>query len=337
MQAASYISETMTVYEGIAKYDAAAKNIFKDKKILAHILKECAVEFKECSIEDIEKKYIEGDILVSKIGVDTDTTHGQEVEEDYHPVIAGKDTEQKTTTEGSNYYDILFDAVAPDGDKKIRLIINLEIQSNENKGYPIVKRGLYYCSRMISAQYGPVFVNKHYEKIRKVYSIWIIVDPRLKASDTITRYELTEKNLWGNYHENVQNYDLLNVVMIRLSKSSDTAARLMRLVYVCLSDMPLFERKNILEKEYNIPTIEMEGTDMCNLGIGIYNKGVEQGIKQGVEQGEIIGAAKTESRYSKLVGILTKAKRYDDLERISDDKEYLHELMEKLVPVAANS
>lgn len=98
---------------------------------------------------------------------------------------------------------------------------------------------------------------------------------------------------------------------------------------VCLSDMPLFERKNILEKEYNIPTIEMEGTDMCNLGIGIYNKGVEQG--------EIIGAAKTESRYSKLVGILTKAKRYDDLERISDDKAYLHELMEKLVPVAANS
>lgn len=329
MQAESHISETMNVYEGIAKYDAAAKNIFKEKKILAHILKDCANEFKDCSIEDIARKYIEGDILVSKVGVNTDTTHTKNIEPGYHPVIAGKNTEHKTVTEGANYYDILFDVIAPNSDDRIRLIINLEIQSNENKGYPLVKRGLYYCSRMISAQYGPVFVNKHYENLRKVYSIWIIVDPNQQSSNTITRYELIEKNLWGSYHEKVKNYDLLNVVMIRLSKSSDTAAKLMRLIYVCLSNMPLEERKNILENEYNIPMTGMEATNMCNLGIGIYNKGIKQG--------EVIGVEKTEERYSKLVGILTKAKRYDDLDRISEDKTYLHELMEKLVPIDVNS
>ena len=38
-------------------------------------------------------------------------------------------------------------------------------------GYPIIKRALYYCSRMISFQYGSEFTEAHYEKIRKVYSI----------------------------------------------------------------------------------------------------------------------------------------------------------------------
>ena len=312
IQAASHLAETMTVYEGIARYDAAAKNMFKNKKILAYILKDCAVEFKDCSIEDIAKKYIEGDILISKVGVDTDTTHTKDIEEGYHPVIAGKDTEQKTATEGSNYYDILFDAVAPDGDDKIRLIINLEIQSDEKKSYPMVKRGLYYCSRMISAQYGPVFVNKHYEKLRKVYSIWIIVDSNKQSSDTINRYELTEKNLWGNYHVKVKNYDLLNVVMIRLSKSSYTAAKLIRLIYVCLSGGKLAERKDILEKEYNISMTETEASDMCNLGIGIYNKGFEQGetvgIEKGIEKGEIKGkldaAAKMKAKGMSLADII---------------------------------
>ena len=80
---------------------------------------------------------------------------------------------------------------------------------------------------------------------------------------------------------------------------------------------------------------------MCNLGIGIYNKGIEQGIEQGlvqgVKQGEAIGAEKTEDRYSKLVSILSKAKRYEDIERISEDKVYLHKLMDELVPVPAKA
>ncbi len=54
----------------------------------------------------------------------------------------------------------------------IRLIINIEAQNDFYPGYPLIKRGIYYCSRMISAQYGTEFKNSHYENIKKVYSIW---------------------------------------------------------------------------------------------------------------------------------------------------------------------
>ena len=67
------------------------------------------------------------------------------------------------------------------------------------------------------------------------------------------------------------------------SKSSYTAAKLIRLIYVCLSGGKLAERKDILEKEYNISMTDTEASDMCNLGIGIYNKGFEQGETVGIE------------------------------------------------------
>ena len=59
----------------------------------------------------------------------------------------------------------------------IRLIINVEAQTAFNPGYPLTKRAIYYCSRMISAQHGPIFTKSEYGKIRKVYSIWICTQP----------------------------------------------------------------------------------------------------------------------------------------------------------------
>jgi hypothetical protein len=51
------------------------------------------------------------------------------------------------------YYDIRFKAYVPGKDEPIMLIINLEIQLDDTPGYPLVKRGFYYCARMISEQY----------------------------------------------------------------------------------------------------------------------------------------------------------------------------------------
>ena len=71
----------------------------------------------------------------------------------------------------------VFFAVAPVSGELIRLIINIEAQNDYYPGYPLIKRGLYYCSRMISAQYGTEFTGSHYEQIKKVYSIWICINP----------------------------------------------------------------------------------------------------------------------------------------------------------------
>lgn len=63
------------------------------------------------------------------------------------------------------FYDVRFDAIAPksadsaEQEEVIRLIINVEAQTKFKPGYPLTKRAIYYCSRMISAQHGPILQN----------------------------------------------------------------------------------------------------------------------------------------------------------------------------------
>ncbi|MFR0733968.1 MAG: hypothetical protein ACLSHU_07035 [Oscillospiraceae bacterium] len=91
-----------------------------------------------------------------------------------------------------------FSAVAPGEDGKIGLIINIEAQSKYHPGYPLVKRAIYYCGRMLSAQYGSVFTQSHYGEIQKVYSIWICTRPPKERENTITSYTLQERHLVGH-------------------------------------------------------------------------------------------------------------------------------------------
>ena len=90
-------------------------------------------------------------------------------------------------------YDIRFFAVLPRNMEMVRMIINLEAQNDFYPGYPLIKRDIYCCSRMISAQYGTEFTNSHYEKIKKVYSIWICMNPPKKRQNSITKYSITEE------------------------------------------------------------------------------------------------------------------------------------------------
>lgn len=82
--------------------------------------------------------------------------------------IDGFNTEANAITEQTVYYDIRLKAIIPGNPEPLQLIINLEIQTNDNPGYPLVTRGFYYCARMISEQYGTVFTKEEYDKIQKV-------------------------------------------------------------------------------------------------------------------------------------------------------------------------
>jgi len=193
-------------------------------------------------------------------------------------------------------YDVRFSAVAPGEDGKIGLIINIEAQGKYHPGYPLVKRALYYCGRMLSAQYGSVFTQSHYEALRKVYSIWICSHPPLERENTITSYAVEERPLVGNVTEPVRHYDLLNVTMICLG--SPEGARyggLLRMLEV------LFKGRctpgqviQILEEEYDFSSARnMEGTvtAVCNLSQGFIEEGRERGMKEGRERGMREGRA----------------------------------------------
>ena len=129
---------------------------------------------------DIVEKYIEGTPEVGSVGVHVDDTNRPKKSTD---VIKGSNNEDSTLTEGTLFYDVRFDAIAPksadsaEQEEVIRLIINVEAQTKFKPGYPLTKRAIYYCSRMISAQHGSIFTKSEYGKIRKVYSIWICTQP----------------------------------------------------------------------------------------------------------------------------------------------------------------
>ena len=165
----------------------------KPKQILAQIMKGCVDEYSECSVEEIAEKYIEGTPEVGTVGVHVDDTNRSPKAPE---VITGSNNEDSTLTEGTINYDVRFDAIAPASEGStaqkdvIRLIINVEAQTAFNPGYPLTKRAIYYCSRMISAQHGPIFTNSEYGKIRKVYSIWVCTHPTKEFQNTLVRYSI---------------------------------------------------------------------------------------------------------------------------------------------------
>lgn len=71
--------------------------------------------------------------------------------------------------------------------------------------------------------HGTEFIDSYYEKIKKVYSIWICMNPPKNRKNSITRYYISEENLVGGVKERKADYDLMAAVMICLGEEdSDT-------------------------------------------------------------------------------------------------------------------
>ena len=179
-------------------------------------MKSCMKEYKDCSIRDIAGYYIEGIPEISQREV-----HRDEAPASDPGKIRGENTEDKAVNEGIVRYDIMFRAILPQGQEKIELIINIESQKDFYPGYPLIKRGIYYGCRMISSQYGTIFTNSHYEKIQKVYSIWICFNPPEKRKNSINIYSVKEKSVVGKVKEKEADYDLLTAVMICLDSGKE--------------------------------------------------------------------------------------------------------------------
>ncbi|MCI9023572.1 MAG: hypothetical protein HFG92_03875 [Dorea sp.] len=273
------IAKNIRVTDEKASYDAACKRLLSEKIILAWIMKNCLEEYRDCDVEEIAEKYIEGTPQVGEVAVSPD-------ESNRVSMIQGVGNEDTSLTEGTVTYDIRFLATAPVSGELIRLIINIEAQNDFYPGYPLIKRGIYYCSRMISAQYGTEFTNSHYENIKKVYSIWICMNPPKSRENSITRYYIAEENLVGSVKERKADYDLIAAVMICLGKESDSDTDLLKLLNVLLSTETGSQDKcQILEEDFHIrmtQILESEVSLMCNLSKGVEEKGIEKGRQEGI-------------------------------------------------------
>lgn len=278
MEVENILAKNITAAGDKAAYDACCKRLLANKIILAWIMKSCLEEYKDCDIQTIAEKYIEGDPQISAISVNPDEEQ-----------IQGSSTEDVTIQEGTITYDIRFFATVPISGEFVRLILNCEAQNNFYPGYPLLKRGIFYCSRMISAQYGKEFTDSHYENIRKVYSIWVCLNSPQKRRNTITKYLIKEENLIGNVREERKNYDLLTVIMICLgTPEDDNYTGILKLLEVLLSsERNPGEKKRILQEDFSIKMtkqLESEVSVMCNLSEDVEQRGIAKGVSQEREE-----------------------------------------------------
>ena len=121
MKVPNKLSKMLSTAGEKAAYDNACKKLLSNKIILAWIMKSCLQEYRECAIQEIAEKYIEGDLYVSEIPVYPD--------EETPELIKGLSTEDTTIAEGTVTYDIRFSALIPGTDNRLSLIImwNLRI------------------------------------------------------------------------------------------------------------------------------------------------------------------------------------------------------------------
>ena len=286
--------------------DESVKKVLAIKPILARILQGCVKEFENLPIADIENKYIEGTPSIACEAVHEDETV---------PVITGTNTEHKSINEGTVTFDLKFNAYVPKSDETMQMIINVEGQNNAS--YPILKRGIYYCGRMLSAQYGTIFTESHYEKLRKVVSIWVCFAGNQKQQNTINRYVLQEKALSGAFKASEEEYNLLEVIMVYLGDDDKTDNKLLKMLDKIFSEeYNVGEKISYLQDECGIDTtsnMNEEVDGMCNYSEYVRDKGRAEGM-------DIV---------NKLTALLLEAKRFDDLKRSTEDRDFQNQLLQE--------
>ena len=264
------------------QYDQAAKNILSEKPVAAYLLKGVVPEFKDASLKDIADKYIEGEIQVSSVPVNPGKTNTMARPRK----IQGLRNEIGALGEGWNTFDVIFHALTPEAGERIRLIVNFEAQKTFSEAalkYILMKRAVFYGSRLISAQKETEFSGSDYNGVKKVYTIWICMESPADRS-IINYYRMTEHHLVGKYKEPQENYDLLNIVMVYLAPGP-VRNRMLSMLQVIFQETTKSaeEKSKILKEKFDIDvTAEMEKElrTMCNLSEGIYERGMAQGIMQ---------------------------------------------------------
>ena len=267
-----------------AAYDALAKKILSGKAILAQILKYSVAEFADCSLEDIEQKYIEGDpsLTINTILLD-DTLY-----------IKGRNAESKSPNEGLVTFDIVFDAILPTDNEVAKFIVNVEPQkTTKNLHYKLMKRAVYYAARLISSQKEKEFKNDDYNKLKKIFSIWVCMDVQNYRADSIQEYRLTEKILHGNFHDEIKNYDLITIIVLNLGKNP-TSHRLLNLLHLIFMDLKSSEEKaKILHDDYQIELSRDMKEELKKMG-GLMQPLLDIAAEQAAAETKIKVAAETE-------------------------------------------
>lgn len=262
------------------QYDEQCKKVLGDKNVLSWILQRTVREYAGMNREEI-MKCIEGEPEIGSRRVNPGETNASQ--------ITGMANEDKVNEEGTIFYDIRFFAWIPKSREKIRLIINVEAQKKYHTGYSLTTRGVFYGARMISAQLGTEFEIPEYDKIKKVYSIWICMNAPQYIGNAISEYKLEKTDLIPGIPDRRKEYDKLSVVMVCLNTKKEAEDQFLGMLQTLFNtELAEKEKKERLEQEYEIQMENGFGKElslMCNLSDTVEERGIQKGIEKGIEQG----------------------------------------------------
>lgn len=246
------------------KLDKQIKRVLACKPILARILAEVVEECKGMSYDDVES-CIEGEILIEEIPVEPGLSN-----------IVGSSQEDYQNLEGMIRYDLRTYLMLPNQKEPqlAKILIDVEAQKDENPGYDIPVRGLYYGCRMISSQLSTEFsVDTNdpvkYGNVKKVYSIFICTETSQKRANCIEKYSIKKEMLCGENNDSPR-YDLLSAIIVNLSRKHDCGNTDNKLIHFLTDlfneEIPGNKKIDLLEKEYHLrltEEIEKEVLTMC--------------------------------------------------------------------------
>ena len=270
------------------------KKLLSNKQILAYVMKGCIPEYADIPLEDIPS-YIE----MSSIN-----TAECEYIDDHQVEVT-----DETIPGAQIKYDIQFEATIPmkhkkagrntPADKKVRMIINLESQAKDDPGYPLIKRALYYCSRLMARQKHPKdgFQHSDYDRIKKVCSIWICIGHNNQKNDVINTYKIQETCETKIWHAAREDYGLpfhsghgvskkegirkAQDIPNAVEQEDENKQRLLELLKILfIKNLVIEDKMEQLQKTYSIlmeKERDKEVMDMCKFSDFIEQRGKEEG------------------------------------------------------------
>ena len=275
------IQDLLSAEELGEKYDQSAKAVWRNREILAPLLKFCVSELEDESVESI-MRLIDADSISPDVPVS-----------DLPPEVIDRGTEMNSTTERPITYDFRFFVKNPKLSLKkllVRIHIDLEFQNkfhptlSDGRTYEVEQRGIYYVAREISEQLGRITEKTNYADLEKVISIWIVSEDIPKnLQGTVSRYRFGKEDVIGVANIDPRLYDLMELVIVRRGADGKFDAPIFDyLDAVYSSDI---EEMDKFTPASSNPEIIKEVSEMPGMGQAILDRGIQQGIQQGHNEG----------------------------------------------------
>ena len=267
-----------------AQYDGHVKKLLSFRQVISQILTRTLAEYEGYTPQEAAR-WIEPETI-------PDLEEKEECSETEEDFMVGRSEVSEKPGEGSTIYDLRFQIQTPEpAGRRSELLVNLEAQKKFWMQYRIVTRGIFYAAKMLTEQYGRYFSHSSYQKLRKVYSVWICMNAPDNVGNAMVEYKISKNDRIGNVPEEVKSYDKLSVIRICLNtkKGPGEEGSLHHFLNVLLSPVLKPEEKaEIFSRVYGIrmeKEIRKELEGMCNLGEAIEEEAMKRGRKEGKREG----------------------------------------------------